>query len=75
MPKPGSQARASCQFFGLAQTPNENNGWCVRYPPIVVYADRGVANPDDRLKTIWPVVYLDYWCGEWKQAGPVVEAQ
>lgn len=49
---------SGCVFFA----PNQHNlarggGQCRRHAPLL---DRA----DDRVRTIWPLVWDDHWCGE-----------
>jgi hypothetical protein len=50
----------------------EDWGWCKRYAarPRVIDEDRDML--DQQYFTIWPLTYLDAWCGDWQ---PQTEGQ
>lgn len=65
MPKPGTEACLTCQYYGLEATPNPDTGWCVRHPPIPVNTSIGALDPAGRITMHWPIVHADHWCGEY----------
>ena len=50
----------------------EDWGWCKRYAarPRVIDEDQDQA--EQQYFTIWPLTYLDAWCGDWQ---PQTEGQ
>lgn len=51
----------TCRYFTLFNDrPGAERGWCLRFPPRVLWYD-------DALHSAAPKVSTDYWCGEWAE--------
>lgn len=48
-----------CHFY--------DRGACKRYPPARVYTGDVSKDPEAMDVSVWPVVLVDNWCGEWRK--------
>jgi hypothetical protein len=58
MALPGNPTCVTCVFFNRFRPPTDHGGQCRFHAPLMqITKEHGV-------KTIWPLVYVDSWCGQ-----------
>jgi hypothetical protein len=53
----------SCRFYAETAGPSEG-GYCRRYPPVLLAAERRDEVAPDLRAGYWPMVAPGAWCGE-----------
>lgn len=55
---PGNATCATCVFFNRSKPPHDHSGQCRHDPPKLSFGK------EHSLKSVWPLVYIDAWCGQ-----------
>lgn len=54
---PGNATCVTCVFFNRSRPPHDHSGQCRFDAPKLSFSKEG-------LRTVWPLVYADAWCGQ-----------